>query len=60
MAGEAFGLTPFYAPNSGDCPDCAADTELVPNPDDPGVWHLNIRHDDTCPFFRAIQRKRTR
>lgn len=58
MAGESFGLRPGYFPSSGDCPDCDADTELVANPEHPGIWHLNIRHDDTCPSYRAMKDRR--
>jgi hypothetical protein len=37
------------------CPDCPADTELL-NPS-PHVWLLEVRHDDTCPWFN--QRRTT-
>lgn len=57
MAGEAF-FKPFYAPSSGDCPDCDADTELRADPDHPGIWHLQVQHDETCPTWQAIQRER--
>ncbi len=36
------------------CPDCCADTELVQS--SPGVHVLEVRHDDTCPTYRSIQR----
>lgn len=55
MRGEAFGLRPMYVHGSGDCPDCNADTELARDPDHPGVWRLNIRHDDTCPTYRRLR-----
>jgi len=35
------------------CPDCASDTELWR--DDDGVFHLEIRHDDTCPTYRGME-----
>ena len=53
MAGESFGLTPGYTRSSGHCPDCDADTEL--RQDTAGVWQLFIRHDDTCPTYRAMK-----
>lgn len=53
MAGESFGLRPGYSPSSGDCPDCDAYTEL--SRDSTGIWHLSIRHDDTCPAYRAMK-----
>lgn len=36
------------------CPDCSADVELVP--DDHGVHHLLVRHDDTCPAYLEVTR----
>ncbi len=36
------------------CPDCASDTEL--SRDDDGVFHLEVRHDETCPTYRSMQR----
>ncbi|WP_029150098.1 hypothetical protein [Microbacterium indicum] len=34
-------------PRKGDCPDCDADSRLVETA--PGVYLLEIHHDDTCP-----------
>lgn len=35
------------------CGDCNSDTELVPDPLAPGVWKLNIYHDDGCPVLKG-------
>ncbi len=37
-----------------ECPDCCADTELVQST--PGVHVLEVRHDETCPAYRSMQR----
>ena len=55
MYGEAFGLTPNRREHSEDCPDCDATTEVARDPDHPGVWHLYIEHDDTCPTWQAMR-----
>jgi len=34
------------------CPDCDSDAEL--SRDDLGIWHLTIRHDDTCPAYKEM------
>lgn len=57
MAGEAFGLKPFTRTNTDACPDCRADVEL--REAYPGIWNLNIAHDDTCPAYRAIRERTT-
>lgn len=36
---------------SYECPDCASDTHLVQVT--PGVYVLEVRHDDTCPTLRG-------
>jgi len=36
------------------CPDCSSDAELTR--DSLGIWHLTIRHDDTCPTYRRSTR----
>lgn len=35
------------------CPDCTATQELTQY--SPGVMILEIRHDNTCPTYRAMQ-----
>ena len=35
------------------CPDCDSDTDLVEHA--PGVWLAEVRHDETCPWFRDYQ-----
>lgn len=37
---------------SYECPDCASDAQLVQVK--PGVYVLQVRHDDTCPTLRRI------
>jgi hypothetical protein len=37
------------------CPDCNSDVDYAF--DQLGVLHLTIRHDDTCPTWRAIQKR---
>lgn len=36
------------------CPDCCADVELVIQD---GVHILAVRHDDTCPAYRAMEER---
>lgn len=40
----------------GGCDQCEADQ--VPHQEYPGVWRLQIRHDDGCPFYARIRRYR--
>lgn len=35
------------------CPDCNNDAALTQ--DSLGMWHLEIRHDDTCPWLSAYE-----
>lgn len=35
------------------CPDCNNDTGL--RQDANGMWHIDVLHDDTCPWYRAHQ-----
>lgn len=47
-------------PIKGGCDDCDAYQELGPselNGDGNGVIHMITRHDDTCPFLRALEDK---
>lgn len=37
----------------GGCDDCDAYSELVEV--EPRMWVLAVRHDATCPYFRARQ-----
>lgn len=39
----------------GGCDDCNASTDLTDHGD--GITHLVVRHDDTCPWFAAYQRR---
>lgn len=32
------------------CPDCLSDT-TSPVADQFGIWHIEVQHDDTCPWF---------
>lgn len=38
-----------------DCPDCNSeiDVQIVA----PGIYRLTIRHDDTCPNYRAMKKE---
>lgn len=36
------------------CRECASETDLFA--DTYGIWHLQVRHDDTCPTYQEIQR----
>ncbi len=36
-----------------ECPDCTSATELRRDSD--GVFHLDVRHDLTCPTYRRIR-----
>ncbi len=38
---------------SGPCPDCPADIGLTRLA--PGVWRIDIQHEDTCPAYRAMR-----
>lgn len=40
----------------GGCDDCAAEQGLAEV--QPGIWSLNVRHDETCPTWRRIQANR--
>jgi len=55
MNGAAFGLTPARWENTDECPDCRADVELTEQ--HPGVWCLQVQHDNTCPWLANYQRK---
>lgn len=37
------------------CPDCLSET-AEPVTDEFGIWHLEVRHDDTCPTLNAFGR----
>lgn len=41
------------------CPDCLSET-THPVADDLGVWHIEVRHDDTCPWLAHYERNRHR
>lgn len=41
-------------PRRGDCPDCDAHSRLIEHT--PGIYTLEIHHDDTCPAWRAAHR----
>lgn len=38
--------------NAYRCPDCIADKALIY---DGEFWHLDIRHEDTCPTYRQLR-----
>lgn len=40
------------------CPDCASDTALEEAA--PGVYVLEVHHDETCPAYTAITGRTTR
>lgn len=40
----------------GGCDDCHAYQELEQV--EPGVWVLNVRHDNTCPFLASLDDRR--
>jgi len=44
--------------HSGACPDCDADVSLTEMADAPGVFVAEVRHDPTCPRYRAIVAQR--
>jgi hypothetical protein len=44
-----------YQKSSGDCDDCDADTALYEA--EPGIFVIQIRHDDTCPWLARHERK---
>jgi len=46
---EGDGLTHTLA-DAYRCPDCDSEGDLTR--DSLGIWHLIIRHDDTCPTYR--------
>jgi hypothetical protein len=56
-AGQRRGVHPgvLAIADGYECPDCNADTELVQV--SPGVHVLEVRHDDSCPWFN--QRRTT-
>lgn len=35
------------------CPDCLSENG-TPTTGSAGVWRVEIRHDDTCPTYRAL------
>ena len=38
------------------CPDCCNDARI--RQDNCGMWHLDVLHDDTCPWFTAYRKAR--
>lgn len=38
------------------CPDCLSEM-TCPVQDRFGIWRIEVRHDDTCPTWRAIQQE---
>ncbi len=51
-AGRSKALAESYAADYR-CPDCASETELLELAS--GVFRLEVRHDDTCPFLAMIK-----
>jgi len=41
----------------GGCADCTAVSEMAEV--EPGVWVLNVIHDETCPTYARILARRT-
>lgn len=39
--------------NAYRCPDCDSET-ATPYTDAHGVWHLEVRHDETCPTYLRL------
>ncbi|OBJ00234.1 hypothetical protein A5624_08585 [Mycobacterium sp. 1482292.6] len=37
------------------CPDCLSET-AQPVQDNAGVWHIEVRHDESCPWFTQLKR----
>lgn len=40
-------------PIPGGCDQCDAYQVLTPDPVHDGIYHLQVTHDDGCPFLRA-------
>ena len=38
----------------GGCDRCDALQVMAVDEDVPGVWHLQVQHDDDCPFLRSL------
>jgi hypothetical protein len=38
------------------CPDCLSET-TQPVVDEFGMWHIEVRHDETCPMYRRLKAK---
>lgn len=51
-AGRSKALAETFAEDYH-CPDCNSETELVELA--PGVFHLEVRHDATCPTLRRME-----
>lgn len=54
MTPPRFAMPPGE-PQRGGCPDC--DAEQVLSEWSPGVLRLEVRHDATCPTWRAMLRR---
>ena len=39
----------------GGCDTCDAEQTMTEEPRHPGIFHLTIHHDDTCPTLRRIR-----
>jgi hypothetical protein len=39
------------------CPDCLSET-TYPIADQFGMWHVEVRHDDTCPWFNEFNKRK--
>jgi len=50
--GELVGQT-----RPGGCDDCDAVQTVERDPDLPGLYHLQVQHDDSCPTYRRLKRK---
>lgn len=40
------------------CPDCVANVFIERDFGGPGIWGLNVAHDDTCPWLTRNESKK--
>jgi hypothetical protein len=43
----------------GGCDDCNAYQTIEEDPTYLGVFHINITHDDTCPWLARLEERKT-
>jgi hypothetical protein len=44
----------------GGCFDCDAYQTIDEDPVHLGVWHINIHHDDSCPYLKGLEERQDR